>query len=309
MGARLLYRLVRRDAFEWLGERKPESIHAVVTDPPFGLVEYEAAQLAKRDARRGGIWRLPHSFDGRQRLPLPRFTVLRPADRNGVFRFQRRLATELAKVLVPGGHVLIASQNLLSHLTIRAFVGAGFEMRGQIARVVKTLRGGDRPKNAHEEFPAVSVSPRSCWEPWLLFRKPFAGTVSQNLRLWSAGGLRRPPDGRPFSDLLSVPPARPGERRLAPHPSLKPQLLMRQLVWAVLPLGRGLILDPFMGSGSTIAAATALGLRSIGIEKSYEYFEMAKRAVPRLAALEIPFRKSRRSTQRRGFQVRSGYQT
>jgi site-specific DNA-methyltransferase (adenine-specific) len=58
---------------------------------------------------------------------------------------------------------------------------------------------------------------------------------------------------------------------------------MRQLVRAALPLGEGVILDPFMGSGSTIAAAVACGLKSIGIESDPEYFRMAKGAIPRLA--------------------------
>jgi site-specific DNA-methyltransferase (adenine-specific) len=51
-----------------------------------------------------------------------------------------------------------------------------------------------------------------------------------------------------------------------------------------LPLGRGIVLDPFMGSGATIAAAQALGFRSIGLEVSPDYFAMAEKAIPRLAA-------------------------
>ena len=76
------------------------------------------------------------------------------------------------------------------------------------------------------------------------------------------------------------------EREIAPHPSLKPQRLMRQLTRAALPLGVGTILDPFMGSGSTIAAAGANGLRAVGVETSSEYHEMALRAVPLLARLK-----------------------
>jgi site-specific DNA-methyltransferase (adenine-specific) len=62
---------------------------------------------------------------------------------------------------------------------------------------------------------------------------------------------------------------------------------MRQIVAAVLPREEGVILDPFMGSGATIAAAHALGFRSIGLEISPEYYRLAKRGVPRLAAVDV----------------------
>ena len=48
-----------------------------------------------------------------------------------------------------------------------------------------------------------------------------------------------------------------------------------------------IVLDPFMGSGSTIAAASALGLTSIGIERDDGYFRLAAEAIPRLAALKV----------------------
>jgi site-specific DNA-methyltransferase (adenine-specific) len=44
------------------------------------------------------------------------------------------------------------------------------------------------------------------------------------------------------------------------------------------------ILDPFCGAGSTLAAAEAVGYASIGIEKDPHYFEMARKALPKLAA-------------------------
>lgn len=58
---------------------------------------------------------------------------------------------------------------------------------------------------------------------------------------------------------------------------------MRQLVRAALPLGRGVILDPFMGSGSTVAAAEAVGYSSIGIEKDSAYYSVATKSIPALA--------------------------
>jgi len=133
----------------------------------------------------------------------------------------------------------------------------------------------------------VSVMPRSGWEPWGLFRKPCEGRVQDNLRKWKAGGLRRISEKEPFGDVIRSAPTRPEERRIAPHPSLKPQAFMRRLVHAALPLGEGIVLDPFMGGGSTIAACVAVGYEAIGIERDPAYFEMARSAIPVLAGLRI----------------------
>ena len=279
------YDIHQVDAFEWLAGAPRHCIHAVVTDPPYGLIEYRPEQLEKRKNGQGGIWRIPPSFDGCRRSPLPRFTVLKKRDTDALRAFFARLAESLDPVLVPGAHVFIATNPLVSYLVYEPFIAAGYEKRGEIIRIVKTLRGGDRPKNAHDEFPDVSVMPRSCWEPWGLFRKPCEGRVQDNLRKWGTGGLRRVSEGEPFRDVIKAPPARGAERSIAPHPSLKPQRFLRQIVRASLPLGKGVVLDPFMGSGSTIAAAAALGLRSVGLETNAEFYALAVDAIPKLAAL------------------------
>lgn len=273
------------DAFAWLADAQPCSVHAVVTDPPYGLVEYTPRELEKMKNGRGGVWRIPPAFDGCRRKPLPRFTILTEQNREDLRRFFARFAEALMLVLVPGAHVFIATNPLVSYLVYEPFIAAGFEKRGEIIRIVHTLRGGDRPKNAHDEFPDISVMPKSCWEPWGLFRKPCQGRVQDNLRKWRTGGLRRISAEEPFKDLIYSSPARGEERRIAPHPSLKPQAFLRQIVRAALPFGDGVILDPFMGSGSTIAAASAMGLASIGLETSEEYFKMARKAIPALARL------------------------
>jgi site-specific DNA-methyltransferase (adenine-specific) len=276
------YEIHNADSFEWLRKQRANSFHAVVTDPPFGIVEYTAKELGKRRNGRG-IWRLPNSFDGAKRQPMPRFTVLDHHDHMGVLAFHYQLAPELFRVLVPGAHVMIASQCLVSHLVAQAFCMAGFEARGQIVRIVKTLRGGDRPKFAETKFKEVSVIPRSSYEPWLLFKKPHDGRVAENLKRYGTGALRRPAKDVPFSDTVEVPPARKKERALGNHPSIKPQALMRHLVRASLPLSKGVLLDPFMGSGSTIAAATHLKLKSVGVEVDPYYFRLARRAIPKLS--------------------------
>jgi site-specific DNA-methyltransferase (adenine-specific) len=125
------------------------------------------------------------------------------------------------------------------------------------------------------------------WEPWLVFRKPLDGRVQDNLRKWGTGGFRRISVDRPFCDVIESSPTRAAERALAPHPSLKPQAFIRQLVRGVLPLGKGIILDPFAGSGSTLAAAEAVGYESVGLEKDIKFFNLAQRAIGRLAAIQL----------------------
>ena len=278
------YLLVHGDAFDWLGERRAKSLHAMVTDPPFALVEYHPGEFRK--AKNGkGIWRLPQEFsDGYERRPMPRFTVLSAKQRLDIQQFHGKLAKAALRVLVPGAHAIIASQTLLSHLVVSAFTAEGFELRGQIARTVNTFRGGDRPKFAHKKYADVSVIPRSTWEPWLVFRKPCEGLVRDNLKKWKTGALRRPSTNTPFRDFIGSAPARNSERKIADHPSLKPQAFMRQIVSAALPLGKGIIVDPFAGSGSTLAAAEARRLKSIGIESNKAYIKMARTAIPLLAS-------------------------
>ncbi|MBM4098237.1 MAG: site-specific DNA-methyltransferase [Planctomycetes bacterium] len=59
------------------------------------------------------------------------------------------------------------------------------------------------------------------------------------------------------------------------HPTVKPTELMRYLCRLVTPPG-GVVLDPFMGSGSTGKAALIEGFQFVGIEKNAEYIEIAK---------------------------------
>lgn len=275
------------DAIHWLAEAPECCVQAIVSDPPYGLVEYTKENLDKKRDGRGGVWRIPPSFDGAKRNPLPRFTTLKHEDVAQLHSFFVAFGYGAFQSLVPGGHLLIASNPLLSTVTFHAIQQAGFEKRGEIIRLVQTLRGGDRPKGAESVFPDVTVMPRSCWEPWGIFRKPFRGTVADNLRQWGAGGLRRVSDSEPFKDVIKCSPTRVHERRIAPHPSLKPQRFLRQVVRAALPLGIGIVYDPFAGSGSTLAAAQAMGYYSLGTDHSLEFFNMARQAVPKLAVLSV----------------------
>lgn len=278
--------LYLENCLRWLADAEPNSVHAVVTDPPYGLLEYEPEQQRKLRLGRGGVWRIPPAFDGANRKPLPRFTVLGREERDAILEFFEQWGRLLLPVVRPGGHIVIAGNPLVSPLVAVALERAGFERRGELVRLVRTFRGGDRPKGARHEFPAVSTMPRGCWEPWGLYRRPLElATVAENLRVWGTGGLRRLSEATPFLDVIESRQTPGRERRLAPHPSLKPQAFLRHLVRGMLPTGAGVILDTFAGCGSTLAACEAEGVDGIGIEIDPQYFDMAAAGIAKLAAL------------------------
>ena len=81
------YALHLADCIQWMEQCSPQSVHAIVTDPPYGLKEYTLPEKEKLRRGRGGIWRIPPSFDGCVRSSLPRFTVLSDEDRSNLRQF------------------------------------------------------------------------------------------------------------------------------------------------------------------------------------------------------------------------------
>ena len=125
-------KVIHGDCMEWLKQQERNSIHAVVTDPPYGLVEYSSKEQEKLRNGTGGVWRIPPSFDGASRSPLPRFTVLSPDDLRALSEYFSRWAKLLTPVLVPGANVIVATNPLLSHVVAGALAAMGLERRGEI---------------------------------------------------------------------------------------------------------------------------------------------------------------------------------
>lgn len=124
----------------------------------------------------------------------------------------------------------------------------------------------------------------------MLFRKPLSErTVAANLRKWQTGGLRRLVGDRPLPEAIPSGRTPPAEEAISSHPCLKPQHFLRIVVRSLLPLGKGVVLDPFLGSGSTLAAACAVGYEAVGVEIDAHYFASAATTIARLAGLYPAF--------------------
>lgn len=81
--------------------------------------------------------------------------------------------------------------------------------------------------------------------------------------------------GRQMKSIWAIAPPTPLEKRFGKHPTQKPVQLLNRLIRASTHAG-DLILDPFVGSGTTCIAALANGRRCVGIDTSEEYLRLAQ---------------------------------
>ncbi|EAT8527797.1 site-specific DNA-methyltransferase [Salmonella enterica] len=113
----------------------------------------------------------------------------------------------------------------------------------------------------------------TAWDKGRSSRAPHTGYFRHQCEyiIWGSNGTLSKRPGGPFEGCIFA--------RVIPsqklHPTAKPESLMSELVKPVRP--GGLILDPFMGSGTTGVAALNAGCRFIGIESSDHYFDVACR--------------------------------
>jgi len=103
------------DCFEWLRRCPAHSVHAVCTDPPYGILEFTEKELTKLRAGRGGVWRLPPKVGGSHRDPLPRCTILTDEQKQHLRGYFRDWGKLLRHALVPGGHACVAGHPILQH--------------------------------------------------------------------------------------------------------------------------------------------------------------------------------------------------
>jgi DNA modification methylase len=90
---------------------------------------------------------------------------------------------------------------------------------------------------------------------------------TKSTRKWTDTGMKTTGSGNPRQEL--------GKNI---HPTVKPTDLMKYLIRLVTPKD-GIVLDPFMGSGSTGKAAMQEGMWFVGIEREKEYYEIAKQRI------------------------------
>ena len=196
--------------------------------------------------------------------------------------FIRQVMAEVYRVLAPGGRVCFNIANLgrrpylpLHRYLIEDFLALGFLMRGEII--------WDKGNSA-----AASTA----WGSWQSPSNPTLRDIHEYILIFSKESWQRPRlPGREATisreDFLectkSVWQFAPASARRIGHPAPFPEELPRRCI-ELYTYRDEVVLDPFMGSGTTALAALKAGRRFVGFEVSPEYRELARRRLSRETA-------------------------
>lgn len=150
------------------------SIHSIVTDPPYALVSIvkRFGKLDSAPAKGNEAYkRASAGFMGKQWD-------------TGEVAFDPTFWADCLRVLKPGGHLIAFSGTRTYHRMVVAIEDAGFEVRDQIGWIY----GSGFPKS-HNIGDGWGTALKPAWEPIVLARKPFSGTIAGNVLEHGAGAI------------------------------------------------------------------------------------------------------------------------
>ncbi|HIT37484.1 MAG TPA: site-specific DNA-methyltransferase [Candidatus Onthousia faecipullorum] len=284
-------KLYNGDSIQLIKELENDSIHLILSDIPYGI-GYEDWDVlhnntnsaflgsSKAQEKAGGVFK-------RRGKPLNGWSE---ADKKIPFEYQEWCSTwasEWLRVLKPGASVFIFAGRRMSHRCICAMEESGFIFRDMIAwekdsaphraqRISEVYKRRNDTLN-EEKWAGWRVGNlRPIFEPILWFQKPYklGATLADNVINHEVGA---------FNDLLwnkytinsqNIIKTKKEKSDHGLHPTQKPLSLMNALIELTTKPGQ-IVLDPFMGSGSTCVSAKLLGRKYIGFELDKNYYEIA----------------------------------
>lgn len=309
MGSQFLNKIICADALKALNQFEDGSVDIVLTDPPYFLDKLD------------NQWDYKVVSDKKNRYTVKSLPAGMKFDREQGIRFYNwylAVSKELFRILKPGGFFFSFSSPRLYHRMASAVDDAGFEIRDcflwvytqnqakamSLDHFIDKLNANQRTKDILKNKLKGWKTPqiKSCFEPIVMAQKKSEGTFLENMIKNEVGLFNtsvRIGDNMFPSNILTIEnineimdknflikkPSRNEKAGFNNHMTVKPLLLCEYLLRLSVFSKNAIILDPFVGSGTTVIAAKSLGLNYIGIDSNPEYVEIARKRLEKVQKL------------------------
>lgn len=293
--------LTHGDSIELVKKMPSASIHAIISDIPYGIgvEDWDILHANTNSAFCGSSSAQKRAGDIFKRRGKP-LNGWSGADKNIPLEYQKWCASWAPywlRALKPGGTCFIFAGRRFAHRCVCALEDAGFTFKDELAWVkncaphraqrlssIFSRRKDQLNEKFWKDWRIANLRP--LFEPILWFQKPYkiGSTIADNalehkVGAWNESAILKYNKGEDRvkinSNVISVID-NAGDKGL--HPTQKPLKLMELLI-SLVTLENQIILDPFMGSGTTCLAARILNRNYIGIDIDKNNVATAKRRI------------------------------
>ena len=284
--------ILEGDCIDIMRTIEPASVHLVLTDPPYFLDKLDSS------------WNKEHIEEqkskGRTIKSLPVGMKFDPAQGIKLQEFYRAVAAEVFRVLKPGAFFLSFSQPRLYHRMAIAVEQSGFEIRDQyvwrftkksqckafrLNHFIDRMKVSDDVKKQILESLDNRKTPqlKPEFESIIVAQKPKDGTFLDNWLNYKTGLVELDKWGKQPTTVFTF--EKPEKEKYNGHLTVKPIELCSKLI-EIFSEPEQTVLDPFLGSGTTIISCIQTNRNCIGIEKNKEYVEIAKQRLNDISQME-----------------------
>jgi len=297
----LLNKIILGDALEILPEIEEDSIDVVLTDPPYFLDKLDNSWETKKVHNKKNLQTVKS---------LPAGMKFDKKQGQEFYDWYFKVSQEVYRILKPGGFFFSFSSPRLYHRMASAIDDSGLEIRDCFLWLYtqnqpkamsldhfidkSELNETEKEDLKNELNGWKTPQIKSCFEPIAMAQKPPDGTFLSNMiknkigllntkvavgnNMFPANILTLDYINGDIDKFFLISKPKKGEKReFNNHKTVKPVKLCEHLIKLTAFYDGAVILDPFLGSGTTALAAKNLRLNYIGIEINPEYVEIAEK--------------------------------
>lgn len=287
-------RILCGDCIKILKKIPDNSISGCITDPPYNYEiigqKWDKAESERRIARIQSsstlVKNIPYGSGLSGGVRNERWYKKNRENTVAYDKWVEKWSSELFRILKHGSFIFVFnSSRTVAHIQI-ALENVGFYARDII--VWKRNSGIPKGLNFVKKLEKLGVENSNDWQGWhsclrnewegiAVLQKPLRNNYFETVQNFGVGLLKTEENGKFLSNIFQDIKKEKLDN-FNNHPTVKPLELIEKLIKISIPSNSdNILIDPFNGSGTTTLAAKKCGIHYIGIDKSQEYCDIAKK--------------------------------